>query len=79
MFDGTQLILTEDEIIDRAYRAMEECMTSLRNGSKKYAARSRGEAAMWEFTIYFNFGREDESWKSARWYEMEQAADAANL
>ena len=79
MFDGKNLVLSEEEIVTRAYDAMEECVKSIKIGSWKWAARSRGEAAMWEFTLYFTFGRDDESWKNDRWNEMMSIADAANV
>ena len=79
MFDGEKVIITEQECIERAYDAMEDCVRSIRNGSRKWAARSRGEAAMWEFMIYFEFGRDDSDWKTDRWYEMERIADGANV
>lgn len=79
MFDGEKMVLDKQEVIQRAYAAMEECARSIRNGSRKLAARSRGEAAMWEFMIYFEFGCDDCDWKTDRWYDLERIADGANV
>lgn len=78
MIDGKNMILSEEEIVTRAYTAMEECVKSIRIGSLKWAARSRGEAAMWDFILFFNFGLDD-TWKNDHWYEMLSIADAANV
>lgn len=78
IIDG-KMVLTESEVIEKAYAAMEECARSIRNGSRKWAARSRGEAAMWEFMLYFDFGREDGEWKTDLWYDLERIADGSNV
>ena len=79
MFDGEKVVLSKEEVIHLAYVAMEECARSIHKGSRFQAARARGEAALWEWMIFFTFGLSDEDWKTDRWYDLERIADGANV